>query len=225
MPSPSQHPKTGVYQFRQRVPASIGSLAAGEKVSITIDGKLSQLKIGKELKVSLGTKDPRRAKELAKEAQDQFDLIWASFANAPVRLSLRQCVALSGEVYRVLKSALEDEPGPAGQWATRRREAEERESQFKGGPLDALKIGRPRSLSERWGTWVDGTLADHHLRVDAKSYERLLAEFDRAFGDVAELLERRARGDFGPDQTEQRFPAFEITNHDAGACAASRGHP
>jgi hypothetical protein len=209
MPSPYKHPKTGVYWYRQRVPADLLSRAVGQNVSVTIDGCPSSLRVGAELKVSLRTKAPRRAKELAQEAEAQFHLVWASFKSGPVTLSMRDCVALSGDIYRTMSALFEEDARPAADWAERHRRATERARAWKPGPFDALKVGRPRSLRERWGTWVDGALADHHLTVDAGSYDMLLTEFDRAFGLAAEMLERRATGDFSPDPNDERFPAFE----------------
>jgi hypothetical protein len=86
MPSPYKHPKTGVYWYRQRVPAVLGSIAKGKTVTVTIEGKPSTPKVGSDIKISLGTKEPKVAKQRAKDAQDQFDLIWASFENSPVHL-------------------------------------------------------------------------------------------------------------------------------------------
>jgi integrase len=210
MPSPYKHPKTGVYWYRQRVPASLGSLARGKSASVEIAGGVATITIGAELKVSLGTKDPKVAKERAQEAQAQFDLVWATFENAPVRLTLKQCVALSGQMYRLFKSILEDDPGEAGKWAQRRREWAAAEADSTPGPLGDLKIRPKRELRHQWGTWIDGELTARRLRVDEDTYARLLVEFDRAIGDLGLLLERRAGGDFGPDLIEQRFPAIEL---------------
>ncbi len=209
MPRPYKHPKTGVYWYRQRVPASLGSLPKGKTVTVTIEGKTTTPKIGSDIKVSLRTKEAKAAKQRAQDAQAQFDLIWASFDNAPVHLTLKQCVALSGEIYRLYKS-FEDEPEAFAHLAERKRQADEERGRSEKDPRQGLKIKRPATLRERWGTWVDGALADRHLRVDEQSYQTLLREFDRAFGDAAALLERRAGGDFGPDATEHRFPEVKL---------------
>lgn len=47
------------------------------------------------------------------------------------------------------------------------------------------------------------------LRVDEETRQRCLVEFDRAACDLALLLERRGKGDFGADLIGARFPAFE----------------
>lgn len=162
MPRPYKHPKTGVYWYRQRTPAVIRAVAAGKSVIITIDGRISQPKIGATVQVSLGTKDV---------AQSQFEQVWLSFSNAPVKLSLRQIVALAGEVYRAWKLMLEDEPGSAIEWAAKR----ERRERWDGKPLPsptqrALMFDPPRTLREQWGSWVDRALVEHHLTVDTETY-------------------------------------------------------
>lgn len=212
MPRPFKHPKTGTYWYRQRTPAAHKTIAVGKTVTVTIDGRISQPKIGSTIQVSLWTKDVAEAKRLAGEAQSQFDKVWLSFNDAPVKLSHKQIVALSGEVYRAWKLMLEDEPGSAASWAAKREQRE----RWDGKPLPpatqrALMIDPPRTLREQWGSWVDGALLEHHLTVDDETYQRLLVEFDRALRDVFDLLERRANGDYSPDLTAQRFPTVEVT--------------
>ncbi len=133
MPSPYKHSKTGVYWFRQRVPTQFSSIATGKTVNVTIAGHTTLAKVGAELKVSLRTK--------------QFDLVWASFTSGPVSLTLRQCVALSGELYRLIGSVFEEEADGAAarQLVARHRWAQEVKRHWKSGPRDALKIGRPRA--------------------------------------------------------------------------------
>ncbi|MBI4047730.1 MAG: hypothetical protein HY371_13020, partial [Devosia nanyangense] len=210
MPSPYKHPTTGVYWYRQRVPARLVSLVKGKRVAVTIDGHPSSPTLGNDIKVSLRTKSPAEAKRLALEAQSEFDRVWLSFENGPVRLSLKQITALAGEMYHVFKEALEDEPGQSAQWAQRRRDRDTFEAQRKASPFGALMIGAP-SLEARLGSWVDGALAQHHLVVDEETRQRMLVEFDKAVGDIADLLERRGQGDFSPDVTGTRFPAFSPT--------------
>ncbi len=209
MPSPYKHPETGVYWYRQRVPARLVTSAKGKTVTVTIDGRPSRPKIGADIKVTLATKMPAIAKQRAHEAQSEFDRVWLSFESGPVSLSQRQCVALSGQMYHVIREVLEDNPGTASEWAERRREREARAA-LPPPRYPALMIHPPKTLLERLGTWVDGSLAEYQLTVDEKTYQRLLIEFDRAAGDIAELLERRANGDYGPDAMGARFPAFEL---------------
>ncbi|WP_116654901.1 DUF6538 domain-containing protein [Pelagibacterium sediminicola] len=208
MPAPYKHKRTGVYQYRQRTPRDILEDARGKKVSVTVDGTVRQLTIGGELKVSLSTKDPREAKERAREVQDQYDLIWDSFRSNEITLTHRQAVALAGEVYRDW-SVLEDNPGSPELW-----------SHIRALNADAL-IGRPHlhlltirpvvvdPLEDRFGPFVDVVLERHHLRVTPESRMALLNQVAIAVQEVSGLLERRAKGDYRPDTNADRFPSFE----------------
>lgn len=226
MPRPYKHQKTGVYWYRQRVPAHLKSVARDQTVTVNVDGHLSHPKVGETIQVSLGTKDPAEAKRLSNEAQSQFDQVWLSFSSAPVKLTQKQIVALSGELYETFRAVLEEDPGLSAEWAERRRLRE-------GQPLPpverrALMINPPRSLEERLGSWVEGALREHHLTVDAETYQRLLIEFDRAIGDIAVLLERRSKGDYSPDTVAQRFPPVQIvkpTTLKTGAKASAGDDP
>ncbi|MDP9732120.1 UNVERIFIED_ORG: integrase [Rhizobium sp. SORGH_AS260] len=212
MPSPYKHPSTGVYWYRQRVPARLKSIAKGKSVTVTIDGYASCPTIGDDIKVSLRTKTPADAKRLAPEAQAEFDRIWLSFENGPVTLTLRQIVGLAGEMYHTIRKALEDDPREAGEWAERRRQWEANDRVLQRSDLYGLMIKPLPDLRSRLGSWVDGALAQHHLTVTQDTYERLLLEFDRAASDIADLLEKRAKGDFSPDITGSRFPTFDMGN-------------
>lgn len=210
MPSPYTHKITGVYWFKQRVPARLMASAKGKSVTVTVDELPSVVKLGEYIKVSLRTKDPAVARQRAHEAEAEFNRIWLSFESGPVPLTLKQITALAGDMYHTIRAVLEDDPGEAAQWAQRRRDWQSIEANRKTSPAAALMIGAP-TLEARLGSWVDGALAAKQLRVDEKTRQRCLVEFDKAAGDLALLLERRGNGDFGPDQIGARFPAFEAS--------------
>jgi integrase len=207
MPSPFKHSSTGVYWYRQRVPARLKSVAKGKSVTVTIDGYSSSPTLGSDIKVSLRTKSPAEAKRLAVEAQSEFDRVWLSLETGPVQLTLKQITALAGEMYHTIRAVLEDDPGEAAQWAQRRRDRINADRQRASSAMPRLLIPTP-SLEARLGSWVDGALAEHHLVVDENTRQRMLIEFDRAVGDVALLLERRGQGDFTEDAVGKRFPSF-----------------
>ncbi|WP_147276124.1 DUF6538 domain-containing protein [Pelagibacterium lacus] len=208
MPSPYKHSSTGVYWLRQRVPAKHKAQARGQTVSVMIGGKLSRAKLGDEVKVSLGTKDPAEAKRLTAEVLPQFNAIWDSFANAPARLTHKQIVALSGEAYRAF-SALEDDPGDPEIW---QRVRSANEAAFTG---DILYIGNEtqrheEAMRRRFGAFVDATLQRKHLRVDEQTYGKLLEQFGKAMDEASELLHRRSLGDYRPDTNSERFPPVTV---------------
>lgn len=53
-------------------------------------------------------------------------------------------------------------------------------------------IGLP-SLEARLGSWVDGALAEKKLRLDEKTRQWCLVEFDRTATEIDLLLERRGQ--------------------------------
>lgn len=220
MPSPYKHPDTGVYWLKQRVPARLVAVARGKMVTVTVDEVPCVVKVGEYLKVSLRTKDAAEAKRRGYETEGEFSRVWLSFEHGPVPLTLKQITALAGEMYHTIRSVLEDDPDEAAQWAQRRRDWDAIEAHRKTSPAANLMIGTP-SLEARLGSWVDGALAAKQLRVDEKTRQRCLAEFDRAAGDLALLLERRGKGDFGPDAVGGRFPQFEASS--AGVVEPAHG--
>ncbi|MFQ0815393.1 hypothetical protein AVM02_05920 [Brucella anthropi] len=194
-------------------------MAKGKRVTVTIDGQVFTPLIGNDLTVSLQTKDVAEAKRRGNEAQTEFDRIWLSFAEQPISLTLRQCVALAGRYYLTMRQALEDEPGEAALWAKRARDWDAIEARQQASAYGSLMIGQ-RSLDERLGSWVDGVLSEHHLSVDTASREKLLEQFDKAARELALLLERRGSGDYGPDLNAERFPAFEAPEESQATAVA-----
>ena len=208
MPSPYKHPSTGIYWLKQRVPARLAAAARGATVTVTVDEVPYSVKLGDYIKVSLRTKDAAIAKLRGHEVEAEFNRVWLSFESGPVSLTLKQITALAGEMYHAIRQVLEDDPGEAALWAQSRRDRETVDAARKSSPMAPLLIGAP-SLEARLGSWVDGALAQKQLRVDEKTRQRCLVEFDRAASDIAQLLERRGQGDFRVDTTGARFPAFE----------------
>lgn len=223
MPSPYKHPSTGIYWFKQRVPARLIGAAKGQVVTVTVDEFSCVVKIGEYIKVSLRTKEPAEARRRGREAEEEFSRIWLSFENGTVSLTLKQITALAGEMYHTIRKVLEDDPGEAAQWAQRRRERDVVQRQTAKHPLRALMIGA-RSLEARLGSWVDGALAEKKLSVDERTRTRCLVEFDRMAGDLALLLERRGKGDFSLDDVGDRFPRFEAPQQTAAQSSDVTGN-
>lgn len=75
MPRPFKHKVTGVYWYRQRVPAHVLGIAKGQTVSVIVSGTVLSRKVGNELVVTLATKELAEAKLRASAVQSQFDAI------------------------------------------------------------------------------------------------------------------------------------------------------
>jgi len=94
MSRPHRNPKSGVYYFRQKVPADLRDALGKTEVSR-----------------SLRTKDPQEAKLRNAEATRQQALRWAALRARPGPVPHRQLVALAGIYYRELDAIIQDEPG------------------------------------------------------------------------------------------------------------------
>jgi hypothetical protein len=128
-------------------------------VTVNVDGHPSSPTLDVDIKVSLRTKSPAEAKRLAQEAQAEFDRIWLSFENGPVRLTLRQITALACEMYHIIRAVPD------------RVDAEKRRAASR---FPQLLIPMP-SLDERLRSWVDGVLSEHHLVADDYTRQRMLS--------------------------------------------------
>ncbi|MER8645081.1 DUF6538 domain-containing protein [Mesorhizobium sp. M1252] len=188
MPSP-QKSKSGVYYFRQRVPADL------------------RRKVGKgEVAYSLRTKDPAEAKarfaqEAAKVAQR-----WKALRAVPAPLPHIQLVALAGELYRRQMTLLRIEPGEPEIWV---------EVLNLLSRLD----GDSEALERWYGPTADELLQDHGLATDPASRTRLIQEAHRAYRQAAEQLLRQAGGDYRPDPNADRFPEITVAANNTPAAS------
>jgi hypothetical protein len=194
MVRPYAHKKTGMYQLRKVVPASLRAL------------------VGKtELKESLGTKSPKEAKDLAGAVEDRFNAILASARaqreGAAVTLSLRAMDAVAGAVYRAEAAKFEDNPGPRERW-------DEHLGYY--GDLFQRPTRHEQDDNEQFAP-------DRHVLADAESTLRALGIVPhkaptRRFAErlalahirLARVMLRRCAGDWRPDDALDTFP--EITS-------------
>jgi hypothetical protein len=63
MSSPTKHRTTGVYYFRERVPADLVEMARGRRIVVPIGDEQRDVTLGAEVKVSLDAREPRLVKE------------------------------------------------------------------------------------------------------------------------------------------------------------------
>nr|CAD6604024.1 integrase [Rhizobium sp. TCK] len=183
MTRPWKHPKTSVYYLRQRVPADLVGMV----------GK-------KEVKVSLGTKDPTEAKRrhvaALQKLQDQWNLARAK----PEPLTQKQIFALAGEAYRQWVEQHDEQPGEPELWQTlinrNRREIE-------------------RDPVEWFGSSVDALLATHNLKTNEDSRRQLIFAVADAVQQGSKVSLRKAQGDYSPDPRANRFPPLDPQKKDA----------
>lgn len=186
MARPVRHPKTGVFQFRKRVPAAL----------VPLVGK-------REEKRSLGTKDPHEAKRLHARASAEVERKWANLRAGAVRLDHRQVHVLAGEVYRDLVDRHEREPGAAWGWSLlndRLRSLRSRRGDWWADhDLDIL-------------IWeeINWILTGRGIAPDEDTWERLKRAVGDALLQAQQHLHRLANGDFRPDPDANRFPTEEV---------------
>jgi integrase/predicted metal-dependent hydrolase len=196
MASPIRRNGSSVHYLRKRVPADLTDKAVGLVLHVPLGDETAVVKVGRTgtIKVSLRTHDPREAKARQAKALAYLDDMWRSLRDGERRLTNRQVVALAGEWYRAAKLRWEDDPGRATIWNILNTAATK---------WDAAAVQREMA------PYVHELLAQTALRADEDSRVRLAVAMHRALVDATALLERRGRGDYGPDEVEHRFPEWE----------------
>lgn len=196
MASPIRRDGSSVHYLRKRVPADLTDKAMGLVLLIPVGDKTATVRVGPDckVKVSLRTHDPREAKARQAKALAYLDDVWRSMREAPRRLTHREVVALAGEAYRHAKKTWEHDPGRATLWNMLHQAA--------------LKWDAETAKREM-APYVAELLQRKALHIDDDSWARLAAALHGAFKDATALLERRGRGDYGPDFVEARFPEWE----------------
>lgn len=183
MTRPWKHPKTSVYYLRQRVPADL----------VGVIGK-------KEVKVSLGTKDPSEAKLRHVIALQKLQDRWSLERAQPESLTQKQIFALAGEAYREWVEQHDEQPGEPGVWQAvinrNRREIE-------------------RDPIEWFGSSVDALLARHRLKTDEESRKQLILAVADAIQQGSKVSLRKSQGDYSPDPKANRFPPLPRQEQDA----------
>lgn len=210
MPSPTRRANTSVIQFRQRIPEDVLEKARGYLLAIPLgDGFIIKRVSPKAVEVtcSLKTRDPVEAKARAAKATDYLSSVWNALRAEPVRLTNKEAVGLSGELYENW-SILEDDPGPVALWEEINKVNESAlAGEFGLGPLMiGDKAKRMAALEGRFGGFVDVLLAHHALNIDEQSRALLTVCVAEAMVQVSDRLARHAKGDYRPDPLADRFP-------------------
>jgi hypothetical protein len=107
------------HQFRKRIPSDLLGKTANVTLAVpvgdhTVSKRLSAR--AREVVFSLGTRDPAEAKRRQAVALSYLEGVWEELRRGSKPLTQKQTVALSGEVYRALAGAFEDNPGTPDRW-------------------------------------------------------------------------------------------------------------
>lgn len=215
MPSPMKRSQSSIYQFRRRIPSDVLEKAPGVKLAIPVGGRLVHKTVGAktvEISLSLGTREPREAKTRETEVAAYLDEVWDTLRSGEeIRLTKRQAVALSGEVYRAWLEAAGDDPGSPELWvhiADANKHA--RDGNFGRSFMMISQTGRRQvSLEDRFGGFADWLIAKHGLKLDDASRRLLVEEVAKAMDQVSTQLARHADSDFRPDPNSERFPPLD----------------
>ncbi|GAA3865291.1 DUF6538 domain-containing protein [Celeribacter arenosi] len=176
MPNPIKNKKSGIFSIRVRVPADL----------VTAFGRSEYVK-------SLRTRDPAEAKVRFAAEYASFQKRCSALRAKPQVLPFKKIMILAGRAYHELMEILENEPGEPEIWeGVKRLNAKARLS-------DAHR--------DKWyGPYVDKLLEEEGIAVDARSWERLIVEVQKAHEQAAEQQHKRSLGDFSPDPNADRFP-------------------
>jgi integrase len=164
-----------------------------------------------EIKLSLQTSDPSLVKTRQAVIAAYLESMWQSLRKGPTKLTHKQVVALSGEIYHLWVNSLEDNPVNPDFWS---RIINTNESAINAGKNslainpDAYEMKR---LEDRFGGFSDGLLANHGLVVDDHSRANLLRQVAKAMTEAAYKIKKFAEGDYSPDQSGNRFPKWEAS--------------
>ncbi|CAJ0892670.1 hypothetical protein AMST5_04239 [freshwater sediment metagenome] len=224
-----------------RVPKAVASVLRGRTVLIPLPPAndvgplLVKTTIGTFVKFSLRTRNLDTAKAREAAVRGELQKIFSAAGSGPAKLSQRQIVALSGEIYRLFVEAFGEDPGKPEKWAAWKafnraagegritsapstapepfdevEAARERFGDDLTSGVNALPLGTTTAgLESRFGAAANWILAHHNLEVDTQTREALLKEIFRAAQDAGYQLKRNAAGDYRPDPQAERFPPFE----------------
>ncbi|NTH43022.1 integrase [Agrobacterium rhizogenes] len=199
MTQPFKHPKTGIYQFRKRVPKELVE------------------RLGKrEEKASLGTRDPREAKVAHAKVLAQVEARWAQLRKGAISLSFTQAVAMSGEIYRDFMIAHSQNPEKTSlvQYMLAVDQISRKKSKVSVGGTnpEASRKLYDKFLNRAMNPpQMDDYLIKHGYVLDSQSRELLRTEVLRTMVQArAHLLKNWREGDFRPDPNADRFPPLEF---------------
>ncbi len=178
----------------------------------------------REAKFSLpASTDPREAKakyvEWLSTVEGRLKAIREKRVGVARSLSEREALALAGEWYGAFIALHEENPGAAERWDEYfwiiiDRLSEHRPVSIAGDETNisswirdpAVREGIRPALAEETG--ADRFLADKGLSLTPESYALFLDRVLDELLNAVQLLERRAKGDYGPDTRLEQFPKF-----------------
>lgn len=115
--------------------------------ALPVEDELAHVAVGPNattIKVSLRTSDDRQAKDRQRQVGAYLSGCWESLRSSPARLTHKETVALSGEVYKAFTEVLGDYPRtPAMSDRVRQANADAQSGQYGSA---SLMIGRENRI-------------------------------------------------------------------------------
>jgi integrase len=202
MNHPWQHPDSGIYWYRKRVPERLKPL------------------VGKtEEKISLRTRDPDEARIEFARISLEVEERWRRLSAGLRSLSEREAAGMAGEIYRVMVEEHGDNPSsmPGRSLALMLDQAAIRPGSIQMVPFgnnpDAVKVLTERlfaNRAEQNAQRIDDWLKTRGLLLDPESRKMVSVAVDKAILNAREHLARMAGGDYSDDPAASRFPKFEL---------------
>lgn len=224
MARPVRRKGSTVGQFRHRIPLDVVAMVRGQKLNIpvgpeTIEKRVSSSAI--EITLSLRCRNPAESTARQGQVLAYLGNVYAALrAEAPVRLTIRQCVTLAGEFYRGWLGDIERAPVKVhklkddGTWTTEIVEGGLIDADFDADDISAMfgaaadrmaNAASPHENANLKLSLVD-FLRDRGIKADDSSLDILANEVRKALQQAFHLKQRHADGDFSPDHKADRYP-------------------
>lgn len=201
MTRPTKNPKTGIFQFRQRVPKHLIPLVGMPYV-----------------KRSLGTRDPQAAVIAHAQILAEIESRWRQLSAGILSLSQKQAAAMSGQIYQSMVEENEDNPGTP---SSRKAALISDYLHLRPEKVKVIPISKNAELVERVlhatktlrnDKAINAYLARHGYRIDDASMETLRKAVADAVLQAKEHLLKLSEGDYRPDPDANRFPELDLAS-------------
>jgi integrase len=224
MARPVRRKGSTVGQFRHRIPLDVIARVRGQKLNIPVGTETVEKRVSSsatEITLSLRCRDPAEATARQGQVLAYLGNVYAALrADAPIRLTIRQCAALAGEFYRGWLADIEREPvkihklNEDGTWTTEIVEGGLIDADFDADDIAAMFGAAADRMANDASPNEDANLKkrlvdflrDRGIQADDGSLDMLAKEVRKALQQAFEVKQRNADGDFSPDPKADRFP-------------------
>lgn len=211
MSRPQKHPKTGIYQFRKRIPEPLQALL----------GK-------KEEKISLGTRSLSEAKVLHSKIAAEIEERWHLLAAGRQSLSEKQAMGIAGEIYRDIVAQYDENPSALSLTQILFDAARHRRKMPKimvAGSNPELAATMMQKLLDRSASRIQDVVGEllekKGLRLDTTSMRMVVDRVSAAVVQAQAHVFKMAQGDYRPDPEAGRFPKLILSRPDVVATPPS----